>query len=331
MGVRDVRPRHAHHVGLAAGDDFLGDGGIADRPRTEDREPCHRLDRRREADQVGGREVHGRDMFGQAHQVRVRPGAHVDEVELPRRLEAPHDRPRLVEPEPSGDQLVGGQPDPHGRAEADGAAHGAHDLQAESHPPGEFAPVVVGPPVGERRQELGDQVAVGALELDAVHPAVVHPAGRCRECLDQLGDLPGRQLVRHRLAKAPIHERRGRHEGPHVRHPAHAPHVGQHDKDVPAVGVHRVGDRPPGVHDARIVGIHNPAHPRARRMDARRARDHEPGAAGGPLGVVVDGPRIGQAVGVGVVRRVRGDQDTVRKREPSDPDRAQKVIEHPHA
>ena len=67
---------------------------------------------------------------------------------------------------------VGGRdPDGHRLGRGPDRAHGGEDLQRVAEPPGQRAAVAVRAPVGQRRDERGQQVAVRAVQLDQVEPA----------------------------------------------------------------------------------------------------------------------------------------------------------------
>ena len=83
---------------------------------------------------------------------------------------------------------------------ADLVADRPDDLVDEPIPVPERAAVIVLAVVDPRAEELGDQVAVGAVQLDAVEPRRLRPAGPLGEVLDRLLDL----LLGHRLADDPV-------------------------------------------------------------------------------------------------------------------------------
>src|SRR5262249_46744248 len=76
-----------------------------------------------------------------------------------------------------------GAPAPHG------AADRLEDLDAEAHAVLQGTTVLVAAPVAARREELVDQVAVGAVDLDALEAAGHGVAGGAGEMLDELADL----------------------------------------------------------------------------------------------------------------------------------------------
>ena len=67
--------------------------------------------------------------------------------------------------------LVADETEPHGHAVAHRGAHGLEHLDTEAHPVLEAPAVLVGAVVALGREELVDQVPVGAVHLDAVEAA----------------------------------------------------------------------------------------------------------------------------------------------------------------
>ena len=96
---------------------------------------------------------------------------------------------------------------PTASAPARGLAHGLEHLGAEAHAVLERAAVRVGPVIAARREELVDQVAVAAVDLDAVEAAGLRVARAAREVGDQLADLARLErlrrlvVVRHRARR----------------------------------------------------------------------------------------------------------------------------------
>ena len=85
--------------------------------------------------------------------------------------------------------VVAGQPEADRDARADRGPHGGEHLDREANPVLERPAVLVVAFVGVGREELVDQVVVGAVELDAVEAAADGVAGRDREVLDDVRDL----------------------------------------------------------------------------------------------------------------------------------------------
>ena len=85
--------------------------------------------------------------------------------------------------------------------------HGAHHLQRKPHAPGQVAAMGVVAPVGERREELVQQVAVGAMHLERVEADGGRPHRGRGEVLDHLGEALGVQRRRRRPAVVVGHGR----------------------------------------------------------------------------------------------------------------------------
>ena len=92
-----------------------------------------------------------------------------------------------------GEQIVvvvdGGDLELHVEVVADLGADRAHDLEREARPVLERAAVLVVAVVDRRREELRDQVAVAAVDLDPVGAGLARAARGLREALDDLLDL----------------------------------------------------------------------------------------------------------------------------------------------
>ena len=118
-----------------------------------------------------------------------------------------------------------------------GVAHRLEHLDAEAHAVLERAAVGVGPLVAARREELVDQVAVGAVDLDAVEAAGRRVARAAREVGDQLADL----LDLERLRRLVVVRDRARRPGGQPRPGAvvDAAVVGELEERERAGGPHR--------------------------------------------------------------------------------------------
>ena len=90
--------------------------------------------------------------------------------------------------DPSLDLVVGGDADADRESGAGLLADGGQDLPQEPGAVLQASAVVVIAEVGGGGQELADQVAVGAVELHPVEPALLASPGGCRERLHQLVD-----------------------------------------------------------------------------------------------------------------------------------------------
>ena len=78
---------------------------------------------------------------------------------------------------------------PTGKSRAALVLDPGDDLQQEPHAVDEAAAEAVVSLVDVGAHELGDQVAVGAVQLDAVEPRLLHSPGPFGELLDQVVDL----------------------------------------------------------------------------------------------------------------------------------------------
>lgn len=102
---------------------------------------------------------------------------------------------------PGGDIQVlntvgSGQAQEHRLLSREVGADGLDDLEQQTGAVLERAAVMVGALVGDRGQELVDQVAVGAVDLDSVHTGLVGADGALGERLHDLRDLVDQQLAR---------------------------------------------------------------------------------------------------------------------------------------
>ena len=119
---------------------------------------------------------------------------HVD----PGRGQRPADPGPLLEGEAAGQPIVGAEAEPD-RLLADDGAHRGHHLEQEPAAPLQVPAVAIGALVRERRQELREQVAVGAVDLDQVEAGRQGtPRGR-HELGAHLGDLRDAERVRRGL------------------------------------------------------------------------------------------------------------------------------------
>ncbi len=155
------------------------------------------------------------------------------------------------------DEVEQRHPVHHDEVVADGLAYALDDLDREAHAVLGAAAPPVRTVVGARRQELVDQVALGAHDLDAVIAGPPRELGRVGEVRDGPVDLLGR----HRLGLAHRRDRRrlGRRRALE-RVVAVAPGVQQLHRDLAVVLVHRVGDDPV------LVGKTLRRHDRAERQ-----------------------------------------------------------------
>ena len=183
-------PRHGDEVGLAVAEDAFRLGGLDDPARGDDGYVAHgALDALGKMDEGHGTPGHVGELLGHAHVVVLDAVGDAQIVEVARVLQPARDLGRLVELQAVGDELVGAEPEAEGHAGADGFADGRGELQREARPVLEAAAVLVGPEVGRRRNELGDEEAVRAVNLNAVHAGALHVDGAADPPFDELADL----------------------------------------------------------------------------------------------------------------------------------------------
>ncbi len=110
------------------------------------------------------------------------PGAdgHVEQVD--HGIGHPHELEHLLDPDALDlPTAVDADPGGDGTVVPDGLAHHPDGLQCEPGPAGERPAVAVRAPVGPRGEELGEQVAVRAVDVDDVEPGIPRPAGTGHE------------------------------------------------------------------------------------------------------------------------------------------------------
>ena len=200
----------------------------------------------------------------------------------------------LVDREPALDPVGRGQPDEQRLVVGPRGADGVGRLDEQPGAVLQRAAVLVVALVGQRREELVQQVAVGGVQLDDVEAGVVGPAGGRGERRGDARDLVEGQRVRRREAG----ERRGRRADGRpaalVRRHGAAPggergerrrlaaRVRQLHADQRAALVHEVGDPAP-LGDVQVV-----PQPGVLRRDPPlgdhrgRLRDQQPEPAGRP-------------------------------------------------
>ena len=135
-----------------------------------------------------------------------------------------------------GQVLVGRDPVDDREVGADLGADGVHDVEGEAGPPLGVTTVFVGAVVGVWRQELVDQVAVGAVHLDGVNACFLTPARAGGELGHEFADLGGGQLAGHHLYDAAGDRRRCHQRGTGIQRVRLSAAVQELDRD-PASGV----------------------------------------------------------------------------------------------
>ena len=161
-----------------------------------------------------------------------------------------------------GGQLIGGLRDPgvilpdlplreaerDREVRADGGPDGRGDFGAEPDPAGDAAAVLIGAAVGGGPVELVEQVAVRAVQLDAVEAGGPGVGGGPREGRGDLGERPRASRLADGLAGG-VQARGADHRGVGKRRRAGlalGAEVPQLGKDGGAFGMDRVGDLAPG-------------------------------------------------------------------------------------
>ena len=179
LGVGQQRPGHGDEIGLAVGEDLLGDGGGMD-PVGGDHRHVHQL-----AQGGGvldeGRARHRGDDRGHPGLVPADPGGeHIH----PALDESLGQRCRLLPGLAAGDEVQQGDAVAEQRIGAERLAHGGG--HRERHCPSAVgtAPPAVPAPVRGRGQELVEQISLRAHDLDAVVAGLDRVPGRLGEVLD---------------------------------------------------------------------------------------------------------------------------------------------------
>ncbi len=155
-------------------------------------------------------------------------------------LDGPGEGDHLVEGGAVGHQVEHGQPVDQDEVRADRLAHPADDLDGEAHAVLVRAAPAVGAVVGARRDELVDQVALGAHDLDAVVPGLAGEAGGAHIVVDGAFDLGVGQLAGHVRADRRLEGARG----DQIRVVGVPTEVQDLQGDPAALAVHGVGDGP---------------------------------------------------------------------------------------
>jgi hypothetical protein len=219
---------------------------------------------------------------------------------------------------------------PLGKAKGDGKGGARHRPDRADHLAGEAratAPVAapeVSPPVRLRPEKCIDQIAVRAVDLDAVEPQPQRQRRGPREGIDNVGDLPlghrPRRLPRPGQRAARFRRSQAGHVG--VRRQSRPPiatGVPELREDASTRRVHRLDDRGPA---GRSVAV-EPRHPGigcgrgVRHIGA--LGDDQPDARRGPPAAIVRDHRVRTAVGAEIARH-RRHHDPVRQGKRPDPD-----------
>ena len=200
------RPGEQDHVRLPVRQHLLGLGRLgdqADRPGRDGRPRAVPVRRRTAA--PGGRDPPGSRGPGRCLRKRHRPGRRRARAAplAQRRVLCSRSHPPSIQSVPE----IRTRP---GHAVRDGGAHRVDDLEQQPDAVVEAAAVGVVAPVGQRREELVEQVAVGRVDLDCVEPG---------------GDAPGAPRRRTRSTTAASS---GRASGVGSAYPSNATAEGRH-------------------------------------------------------------------------------------------------------
>ena len=206
------------------------------------------------------------------------------------------------------------------KSRPDRRARAPHDLHRKANPVLERAAPFVVAVVGLRRDELVDEVTLGAHDLDAVVAGALRERRTADERGDRPPDAPRAQAARaERTDRRP---RRGRRDGKRVI--GVAPRMQDLHRDPAALGVHGIGDELvprdlPGERQLRSLGFEA-----ADEVGRDAAGDHEAHAALRPRRVERRHPRV--AVGRFLEARVhRAHQRAVLERREAEVERRQEV------
>ncbi len=303
-GIAEQRARKTHRIRLPEGHDLLGLRGLRD-----------------EAHGDGGNARAGPDRLGERHLV-ARTELHLRVVDIAARRSVDHVDADLLQAPAQHHRLldVPAALRPVGRRDAiedrlvlrPRIAHGARDLEGETHAIVERASVCVGALVGDRRDEGMDEVAVCAVDLHHVEARGERVLRALAEILDGAPDLVQRHLLRRRVVAerdrarcerlpAALFPRKRLAAAPRLVDRGLAPGVRDLDRGHGSAGADEFRDRFPRL--CVRVGP-DPGVPRRNAplgRDRARFDAHERGAAHGAAAQVHEVPFIGHAVLAGVL------------------------------
>ena len=206
VGVRQQGPAHADEIRLAAGEDLLGIIRLGDGAGGEHRDADFLLDGLGRPDVVAARELHGRDLVDHlvvvaAADVNGRAAQLLQALGIIDGILDGH-AARLV--------IRAAQAHDDGEVLAHVLLAALENLLQEAEAVLPAAAVPVAPLVGEGREEVGDEVAVRAVDLHHLEAGGLCTPCGLAEILHQLVDLLDGQLFRDGgLAVALIHQRPG--------------------------------------------------------------------------------------------------------------------------
>ncbi len=196
VGVGQQRPRHAHDVRAAVGEDLLGELGRVDPVAGDERDvqPSPRSSSRifwvTQVNAARGTEV---AIVGIRASCQPMP---VLRIVAPAAVTALASRDHLGPGLALGDQVQHRQPVDDDEVLADRLPRASHDLDGQTHAVVVAAAPLVGALVGVGHQELVDEVALGAHDLDAVVAGLTRELGAADERADLRLDAAATELVR---------------------------------------------------------------------------------------------------------------------------------------
>jgi hypothetical protein len=196
--IGDERAREADEIARAAGERGLRLGGRGDAPdRHHRRAGRHRPQLFMDVEKMPAPEMHVRHVVLEAHgEIALAIGEIVEPAD-----ERGGDARRLRRVDAARDALVAGQlqadDEIAAAALADRRRHFLHEAQAVL----ERAAVAVGAPIRPGREDLRNEVAVRAVQLDAAEAAALQPLGDGHILVADAAQLVGGHHMRHGPAK----------------------------------------------------------------------------------------------------------------------------------
>ena len=207
LRVGQRRAPHAHEIGSLRCDELFGDGRVGNPADYRDRYIDDLLEL------TGGSCVESRRDRGGRRDDTARCGRPLGDVEQvdTRGPYHPSKGPRLVRAVASRYVVASAEAERDREIGADGVANGAYDLEREASPVLEGSPVLVTSLVAGGREELVDQIPVGAVNLDQVEARLFRAPRRGSERIHHEADVVAAHFARRALRRR-IAKRRGPHE-----------------------------------------------------------------------------------------------------------------------
>ncbi len=288
----------------------------------------------------------GRPALGVLHRVKAGSGTLLNPLRQVDRgaagtLQHPGDLDALVETPAAVAPFLEGVADQHREGLAALLLDRIHDRQREPHPVLETSAEPVGAHVEQRAHELGQQVAVGRMQLDRVKAGLLDPPGGLAEKIDEfenLGDRCGPDLFalllgvlvddlvagRPRQLEHPV----GRAEGVIARDRALATGMLELHRALRAVAVHGFGEASQTRYVVVAVGDQaGDRWPAGLHVGRRRADDDETRPAPGDVTVVGDVSLAHLTVRMGRADVRRNMDNAIGELEVAELDRAEQMRE----